>query len=96
MGQPAKRGCIWYTIGNMPEQDSAEPTLHDVMNVLHTMNGRFDTIDEQLAVVTQDVSTLKTNVEDIKETVESIEQAVDKDAVTLVNLEERIEKFETV
>jgi predicted nucleic acid-binding Zn-ribbon protein len=70
-----------------PRDQKTEPTLHDVMGILHTMS-------EQITGVEQDVRKIKVDMADMKETVEAIERAVDKDAETLVEHDIRITKLE--
>lgn len=84
------------TILGMSEKSVPEPTLHDVVGILHVVTNRLDTMDENLHTLNQRVDNLEVQVADIKETTEAIERAVDKDAVTLIAHERRISKLEAV
>lgn len=78
-----------------------EPTLHDVMDVLKSMDkriegrldgidNRLDAIDTRIGAVERRVGAVEIKMEDMQETLDAVARAVDADAVTLINHERRI------
>ncbi len=79
----------------------AEPTLHDVLGILVSMDRKFDimsdqieNVDTRLVAVEQRLGKVEEKVEDMQETLEALARAVDKDAVTLIKHDERIGTLE--
>jgi chromosome segregation ATPase len=87
---------------NTKKSNEYEPTLLDVLEAVQTgftkmeekMEEKFDDLGYRVTAVEKRVGAVEVTLEGMKETLESIERAVDKDAVTVVNHEHRIEHLE--
>jgi hypothetical protein len=93
---------------NAADAPGYEPTLHDVMGALMTVNEKVDHIDSRLGTIERSVSSLEgrvsgverslgrleVKVADMQEDLTSALTALDRDAVTLVGHEKRIRVLE--
>lgn len=71
-----------------------EPTLHDVMGILNTMNTRMDGTDIQLSSMSQALGAVKDTLGEMQEELTSALFALDTDSIKLLNHEKRIRRLE--
>jgi DNA repair ATPase RecN len=71
-----------------------EPTLHDVMGILNTMNTRMDASDTQLSSMNQTLGAVKDTLGEVQEELTSALTALDTDSIKLLNHEKRIRRLE--
>ena len=71
-----------------------EPTLHDVMGILNTMNTRMDGADIQLSSMNQALGAVKDTLGEMQEELTSALLALDTDSIKLLNHEKRIRRLE--
>ena len=94
--QDGREAAYGIFVGMAHGDSKNEPTLHDVMGILHTMNDRMNTVDERLGTIDRRLGNVENKLEDVAETLDAVAQAVDKDAVMLLEHDRRITKLEQV
>lgn len=71
-----------------------EPTLHEVMGILNTMNTRMDGYDTQFSSINQTLGSVKDTLDEMQEELTSALLALDTDSIKLLNHEKRIRRLE--